>query len=109
MSNLLEIYYLREFHFTNEIFNSLSNFTGDHEKCIFNVDKKLEVLSNKRMERINSETKHRTDTICTERQLSKSHYYPKILLLEIVDFSKISWKFWTYFERQKKFEELMMG
>jgi hypothetical protein len=70
------------------------------------MESEIENLEKENIEKINAKTNHRAVTICIEKQLKDSSYYQKLLLLEIVDYSKISWKFWKYFERSEHYKVL---
>lgn len=103
-----QAYFLKEFYITDESFDSIADFAGDDEKCIYEIENKIKIIINETKERLNTQTNHRAVTICIEKQIDDKSYYYKILLLEIIDFSKISWTFWKYFKRTENYNALII-
>lgn len=98
--------YLREINIKDESLDSIANFIGDEEACIYEIESKIKDILDETKERMNEKTNHRAVTICIEKKLTDFNYSYQILLLEIVDFSRISWKIWKYFERTERHKAL---
>ena len=55
------------------------------------------------------ETNNLGDTNCIEKMLRDSSYLNGMLLKEVVKYSRISWKFWVYFRRNKRYDVISLN
>lgn len=99
--------YLKSQDISEESFNSVSEFLGDYDSCELDIDLKIKSMMLKMKEAINEKTNHRAFTICIEKKLNDKNYTNKILIKQVVGYSKISLKFWTFFKRNQRFKELV--
>lgn len=100
-----QVYYLKNQHISEESFDSLGEYFGEHESCVTKIHNKKKFIMTSLKERLNTKT-NRGVTICIEKNFRDSDYLNKMLLQEIIQYSKISWKFWSYFSRNERFEIL---
>lgn len=99
-----QVNYLNSNGFYDESFDSVGDFFGNKRQCVEEMKKKIEIDTQKRL---NAKAGHRSYTICMINFLKNdSNYNNGILLLEVIDYSKLSWKFWKYFERNSRYEIL---
>ncbi|KAG5671090.1 hypothetical protein PVAND_001304 [Polypedilum vanderplanki] len=95
--------YLRNRSIIDESFDSIGEYKGTDDWC----RSKIEILKGKieyeAQERWNKLSGHRSYTICMRNRLiPDQNYINKVLLIEIVEFTKVSWSFWTYFARNER-------
>ncbi len=101
-----QAYFLDDINISDESFNALSNFKGDDEICIFEMEKKSEKLLKSFKRELLTQTDHPAVITCIENRLQDLNYFNKLLLLEVIDYARFSWKFWKYFERTTTFKSL---
>lgn len=102
-----QAYYLKKLDISEESFNSNGEYFGDHESCTIRIDIKIKFIMTSVRERMNAKTNRRAVTKCIENNLRDSDYINGMLLQEIVQYSKISWKFWAYFRRNERYKNLV--
>jgi hypothetical protein len=99
--------YLTANSLTDESFDSFGQFFGDVELCETIIETKIDDIESATKTRLNDIAGHRAYTICIIKTLKNdSNFVNKMLLLEVLDYTRISWKFWKYFERNSRYKNL---
>lgn len=90
-----------------ECFNSVGEFYGDDTECSEITTSLLKSKLEESRERLNFMTDSRIVTECVISGLkTQESYKNKILLTVVLEYTKISWKFWTYFGRSSRLTEV---
>lgn len=93
-------YLKEENRISDESFNSVGHFNGDYQDCREIIKQDLTDVAEETKLRLNEMTGLRQYTNCVMNQLKQHEFYDeKILLSQVLNHAKISWKFWMYFER----------
>lgn len=99
--------YLTASSLTDESFSSFGQFFGDAELCETIIETKIDDIESTTKTRLNDIAGHRAYTICIIKTLKNdSNFVNKILLLEVLEYTRMSWKFWKYFERNSRYKIL---
>jgi hypothetical protein len=99
--------YLTSNSLTDESFNSFGEFLGDADLCDTIIETKIDDIESSTKTRLNDIAGHRAYTICIIKTLKNdSNFVNKILLLEVLEYTRMSWKFWKYFERNSRYKIL---
>lgn len=99
--------YLIASSLTDESFDSFGQFFGDAELCETIIENKIDDIESTTKSRLNDIAGHRAYTICIIKTLKNdSNFVNKILLLEVLEYTRVSWKFWKYFERNSRYKIL---
>lgn len=100
-------YLRREFKTEDESFKAVEDSYREYEECKSMVDENLSTIMDETKLRLNARIGQRQYTNCVMNQLKNHAFYEeKILLAQITDYSKISWTFWKYFDRNAQFRQL---
>ncbi|KAL7023669.1 hypothetical protein ACKWTF_012729 [Chironomus riparius] len=99
--------YLTANSLIDESFNSFGQFFGDAELCETIIENKIDDIESTTKTRLNDIAGHRAYTICIIKTLKNdSNFINRILMLEVLEYTRISWKFWKYFERNSRYKNL---
>lgn len=103
-----QVYFLKTIRFINdeESFNSVGEFLRNEDDCLTFMDIKIKALMSEMKEGMNKETNHRAVTICIEKKLNDLNYTDKVLVQQVVTYSKVSFKFWKILQRYQRSREL---
>jgi hypothetical protein len=100
-----QVFYLRNRGVSDASFNSVDEFHGTEDWCRTRMHNKIGEIENEAQQRWNQLSGHRSYTICMRMQLiSDPIYINTVLLTEILEFTRVSWSFWTFFERNERFK-----
>lgn len=98
-----QAFYLQSKGINEESFDSVGEYLGPQEWCAQRIIRKKYEIENELQERFNQVAGHRAYTICVVKQLKDDQtYIPKVMLQEILEYSRISWRFWMFFERNSR-------
>lgn len=85
-----------------ECFGAVGPYNGQSADCVEMINATLE--SN--FEVIKARLTFNTRDCLMEKLTTQESYMNKILLTQVLGYSKISWKFWKYFERNSRLTEV---
>lgn len=90
-----------------ECFNSVGEFYGEDTEC----DETIDAVFRESLKETEKELSNRISsweiTNCVLTNLKDQRLYQnKILLTQVLEHTKISWKFWKYFERKTRLNEV---
>lgn len=103
------VHYLREENrMSDESFDSVGNFYGDYSDCKELVRQNLNDIADNTKLQLNEVTGLRQYTNCVMNQLKQHDAYEQnVLLSQVLDYAKVSWKFWTFFDRNSLHKRAM--
>lgn len=99
--------YLTDKSYFDESFDSFGPFLGDPNWCEDYILNKISEIEESTQNKFYDITTHRSYAICMIKTLKNdSNFMNKVLLLEILDYTQVSWKIWKYFDRNARFKSL---
>lgn len=97
---------LRENSVYDESFDSFSEYFGDYDSCEASVVVRMEEIESATVNRLSDANESFDSIRCVIKTMKNDpNYRSKVLLLEVLDFKRISWTFWKYFERSSRFHD----
>lgn len=91
----------------DECFDSVSDFYGDYQSCASEVRDNLNNILDATKLRLNQQIGQRQYTTCVMNQLRNHESYNRnILLAQVMDYARVSWTFWKYFDRNSHLKQI---
>lgn len=100
-------YYLKNHQATEEIIDYVDNYIGSISDCESSVKTTLAGIYNKLRDRLSKDRATRAQTECVMREIEEENDEYEMLVLRETAVEMISgWRFWKYFSKSSRLEEL---
>jgi hypothetical protein len=102
-----QVVYLKDRGITDESFDSVGDYYGTDVWCHQRMIRKMDEIEYEAQERLMQVAGHRSYTICMINRLKDdTNYINKVIFIEILEFTRVSWSFWTFFDRNARLKIL---
>lgn len=94
----------------DDVFNSVGLYFGHEDDCEESVKRNVDEVFNKTEVRIFNQIGQRQVTNCLINRLRNHEIYKTFILLsQVLNYSKISWKIWKYFDIRDRLDSITFG
>jgi hypothetical protein len=104
--------YLKSNEIYDESFNSINDYFDDYNDedngwCADFITNQIQDIEMETQNRLQEITGLRAYTICVMKYLKESKSFTKnVILLDVIDYARISWSFWNIFDRNFRYKML---
>lgn len=94
----------------DEVFDSFGPYFGSEYDCNIEIKRNLDGVFDETQIRINNQIGQRQFTNCVLNRLKNNDVYKSLILMsQVLDYSKVSWKFWNYFNITNRLASAQQG